>query len=71
MNTNKVELDSFIMIMKLERYEYKKLIDHLKTLFPLCRSLTGEGTRETLKYFENYHKEYKRLRFKSKSKVFD
>ena len=31
----------------------------LKHLFPICRSITGKGTRETLKYFENYHNEYK------------
>ena len=40
-------------------------------MFPLCRSLTGEDTRKTLKYFENFHKEFKRLKFKTGSKVFD
>ena len=57
--------------MQTKSYEDIKLIDHLKKLFPLCRSLTGEDTRKTLKYFENYHKEYKRLKFKTGSKVFD
>ena len=60
------------MIMKPKKFEDTKLIDHLKKLFPLCRSLTGEGTRKTLKYFENYHKEFKRIKFKKTgSKVFD
>ena len=59
------------MIMKLKRFEDTKLIDHLKKLFPLCRSLTGEDTRKTLKYFENFHEEFKRLKFKTGSKVFD
>ncbi len=55
------------------RLEYNdiKLIDHLKELFPICRSLTGEGTRKTLEYFEDYHKEYQRLKFNSGSKVLD
>ena len=47
------------------------LIQHIKNLFPICRSITGEGTRKTLHYFENYHKEYKRLKFKTGTKVLD
>ena len=43
-------------MIKPKKYEDTKLIDHLKKLFPLCRSLTGEDTRATLKYFENFHK---------------
>ena len=57
-------------MIKPKKYEDTKLIDHLK-LFPLCRSLTGEDTRATLKYFENFHKEFKRIKFKTGSKVFD
>ena len=57
--------------MQSKKYEDTKLIDHLKKLFPLCRSLTGKDTRKTLKYFENFHKEYKRIKFKTGSKVFD
>ena len=30
----------------------KKMIKWAKELFPLCRSLIGEGNRETLKYFK-------------------
>ena len=58
-------------MIKPKKYEDTKLIDHLKKLFPLCRSLTGEDTRATLKYFENFHKEFKRIKFKTGSKVFD
>ncbi len=47
------------------------LIDHAKKLFPICRSLTGEGARATLKCFENFHPEYQRLVFRSGTKVFD
>ena len=60
-----------MMNMQSKKYEDTKLIDHLKKLFPLCRSLTGKDTRKTLKYFENFHKEYKRIKFKTGSKVFD
>jgi len=42
-----------------------------KDLFPLCRSLTGKGTSRTLRYFKNINKEFKILKFKSGSKVFD
>ena len=52
-------------------YNDIKLIDHLKFLFPICRSITGNGIRETLEYFEKYHDEYSRLKFKTGSKVFD
>ena len=47
------------------------LIDHAKKLFPVCRSLTGKGVRETLKYFEDFHSEYERLVFCTGRKVFD
>ena len=42
-----------------------------KELFPLCRSLTGNGTRKTLNYFKNINKEFKIIKFKSGKKVFD
>jgi aminopeptidase-like protein len=49
----------------------KKMIDWAKDLFPICRSITGEGTRSTLKYFEKINPELKRLKFKSGTNVFD
>ena len=47
------------------------MIKWAKDLFPLNRSLTGEGTSNTLKYFKNINKEFKILKFKSGTKVFD
>jgi aminopeptidase-like protein len=47
------------------------MIKWAKDLFPLCRSLTGEGTRKTLVYFKNLNKEFTFLKFKSGEKVFD
>ena len=47
------------------------MIEWLKDLFPLCRSITGNGTRKTLSYFEKINSELKRLKFKSGKKVFD
>jgi len=55
----------------MERYSEKPLIEHAKQLFSICRSLTGEGTRRTLSYFEKYHPEYIRLKFSTGTKVFD
>lgn len=52
-------------------YSKIKLVDHAKTLFPICRSITGEGARATLRYFEDFHPEYERLAIKSGTKVFD
>tara|TARA_B100000886_G_C20426900_1_gene494620 strand:+ start:357 stop:1643 length:1287 start_codon:yes stop_codon:yes gene_type:complete len=57
--------------MAEENYNDIKLIDHLKSLFPICRSITGNGTRKTLKYFEKFHKDYRRLKFKTGLKVLD
>ena len=53
------------------KYSDTKLIDHIKNLFPYCRSITGEGTRKTLKYFENYFTILRRITFKSGEAVFD
>ena len=53
------------------KYTDKSLYEHLKFLFPICRSITGKGIRETLDYFEKYHKEFERIKFRSGSKAFD
>ena len=47
------------------------LIEHAKYLYPINRSLTGKGTRETLSYFEKYFPEFERINFKTGEKVFD
>ena len=47
------------------------MINWLKKLFPLNRSLTGEGTLKTLKFFKKINPELKIIRFKSGKKVFD
>ncbi len=58
-------------IMKKISYSQIPLFEHVKKLFPICRSITGKGTRKTLEYFEKYHPEYKRIKIKSGKKVFD
>ena len=47
------------------------MIKWIKDLFPLCRSLTGDGIKQTLTYFEKINPELKRIKFKSGTKVFD
>ncbi len=63
-----------MMNFKFEKdlaYFKNGLIDHVKKLFPKCRSITGEGIRETLSYFESHNNEYERLSFKTGEQVFD
>jgi len=52
-------------------YFERTLLEHARELFPICRSLTGEGTRKTLSYFEAYHPELERLTFASGESVYD
>ncbi len=54
-----------------KNYSSLKLITHVENLFPICRSITGKGARETLSYFESYFSDLKRIKFKSGEKVFD
>ena len=42
-----------------------------KKLFPICRSITGPGTRETLKIIKNQFSKLKIKKIKSGTKVFD
>lgn len=42
-----------------------------KDLFSLCRSITGEGTLQTLAYFKNINPELELVTFKTGEKVFD
>ena len=55
----------------MKKFSDYDLIQHAKFLFPFCRSLTGEGVRSTLNYFESFHKELIRLRYPSGQKVCD
>ena len=43
----------------------------MKDLFPYCRSITGNGIKNSLRYFEKINPEFKRLKFKTGKKVFD
>lgn len=47
------------------------LVQHAARLYPLCRSLTGEGVIQTLEYFEEFFPEFKRILLPSGSQVFD
>ena len=49
---------------KMQKLKFP-MIKWAKELFPLCRSLTGDGTKKTLRYFKNINKEFKILNFKS------
>jgi aminopeptidase-like protein len=42
-----------------------------KKLFPICRSITGPGTRKTLKIIKNQFPKLKIKKIKSGTKVFD
>ena len=53
-----------------QNYE-KNLFKWCKDLFPICRSITGNGIKYSLRYFENINSSLKRLKFKTGSKVFD
>ena len=43
--------------MTEKKYNDIKLIDHLKYLFPIFRSITRDGTRKNLKNFEKFNKD--------------
>ena len=47
------------------------MMQWVKALFPKHRSITGDGIKESLSYFENINPEFKRVKFKSGTKVFD
>ena len=48
-----------------------QMLKWAKDLFSICRSITGNGTRMTLSYFEKINPEFRRLKFKTGQKVFD
>jgi aminopeptidase-like protein len=47
------------------------MINWIKDLFYICRSITGPGLRTTLSYFERINPEFRRLVFRTGKKVFD
>ena len=49
----------------------KKLLNLAKLIFPIHRSITGEGNRNTLKLLKNINKEIKIKKIKTGQKVFD
>jgi len=48
-----------------------KIMGWEKDLFPLCRSLTGEQNRKTLKYIKNINNKFQLKSFKSGQHVYD
>jgi len=54
------------------KLNYEKVFHELKDrLFPICRSLTGEGNRETLKIIQGFLREMNVFETPSNQKVFD
>lgn len=49
----------------------EEMLQWAKDLFTFCRSITGEGTRRTLEYFQNVNPELEFVAFKTGEKVFD
>ena len=52
----------------MNKFNFKKC---LEDLFYLNRSITGKDTLKTIKYFQKINKEFKIIKFKTGSKVFD
>ncbi len=50
---------------------YQEIYSWAKELFPICRSLTGEGTRQTLRYFKRILPQMKIYEVPSGTKAFD
>lgn len=48
-----------------------KIMKWANDLFPICRSLTGEGNRKTLRYIKNINRNFKIKNFKSGEKFYD
>lgn len=49
----------------------EEMLQWAKDLFTICRSITGEGTRQTLEFFRNINPELEFVAFKTGEKVFD
>ena len=57
--------------MKSSEYKSNNLIEHIKDLMPFERSIAGPGLRQSIKYFQDFHKEIKLLEIPSGKKIFD
>ena len=57
--------------MNSERNYKNEMYNWARDLFPLNRSLTGEGNRETLKYLKNIIPELKIFEVPTGTQVFD
>ena len=51
--------------------EHYPMLKWAKELFPLCRSITGKGLRDTISFLRKINSELKVLSFRSGEKVFD
>ena len=51
--------------------EGSEMISLAKELFPICRSIMGEGIRQSMQIFQDIHKEFKAIFFDTGEKVFD
>ena len=49
----------------------KKILELGKELWPINRSITGNGVNQTLKILRKYNQNLKIIKFKSGTKVFD
>ena len=43
----------------------------IKSLFPICRSITGPGIKYSLSYLEKIVPDFRRVKFSSGTKVYD
>ena len=47
------------------------MIKWAKDLFPICRSITGNGQRKTMRYFKKINPEFKTIKFNTGKKIYD
>ena len=57
--------------MNINKNKINEVYKFGKKVFPICRSITGKGTVETLKEFKKFYKNLNIRKIKSGSKVFD
>ena len=48
-----------------------KMMRWAKVLFPINRSITGKGLRQTIKFVKKINKKFKRYKIKTNTQVFD